>query len=95
MNSPSFIVLLLALVSPTLAGLYVHKHLVMCLTDVFNLWIAYGDLRIDDGGSSGRLEFQRWDGTWGTVCDNGFNDDAADVACNQLGYRRASSYDNT
>jgi len=57
--------------------------------------IAYGDLRIERGESSGRLEFQRRDGTWGTVCERGFNDDAADVACNQLGYRRASSYDIT
>jgi len=57
--------------------------------------IAYGDLRINGGGSSGRLEFQNFDGRWGTVCDNGFDDDEADVACRQLGYRRASSVDNT
>jgi len=57
--------------------------------------IAYGDLRISGGGSSGRLEFRDSDGRWGTVCDDGFNDDEADVACRQLGYRRSSSVDNT
>ncbi|XP_065913384.1 egg peptide speract receptor-like isoform X2 [Dysidea avara] len=49
----------------------------------------YGSLRITDGGDSGRLEFQDDSGVWGTVCSNGFGDDAAYVACSQLGYHRA------
>ena len=40
------------------------------------------------GGSSkreGRLEVYH-DGVWGTVCDDDFNDAAARVACNSLGF---------
>ena len=55
--------------------------------------LDYGDLRIcnDDGGcgvKSGRLEFQDEDGTWGTVCSYGFDDNsnAVQVVCRQLGY---------
>jgi len=33
----------------------------------------------------GRLEVKR-DGVWGTVCDDGFNDAAARVACVELGF---------
>ena len=46
-------------------------------------------MRIYEGGDSGRLDFQLGDGRWGTVCKNGFDDDAGDVACDQLGYLRA------
>jgi len=38
----------------------------------------------DDRGTEGRLEV-RHDGSWGTVCDDNFNDAAARVACYQLG----------
>ena len=51
----------------------------------------YGDLRINGDGDSGRLEFKRSDGSWGTVCDDGFDNDAGDVACRQLGYKRLGS----
>ncbi|XP_065916105.1 macrophage scavenger receptor types I and II-like [Dysidea avara] len=51
---------------------------------------SYGDLRIYGGGDSGRLEFRLDNGTWGTVCNEGFDDDAGDVACIQLGYRQSS-----
>ena len=47
---------------------------------------SFGDVRIANGGDSGRLEFRNVDGRWGTVCRNGFDDDAADVACRQLDY---------
>ena len=52
--------------------------------------IAFGDVWINDGGSSGRLEFQIDNDIWGTVCRGGFNNDAGDVACRQLGYVRSS-----
>ena len=45
----------------------------------------YGDLWIFGGSDSGTLEF-RLNNTWGYVCSSGFNDDAAGVACRQLGY---------
>ena len=52
--------------------------------------LGYGALRIFGGGDSGRLEFQLANGTWGTICDKGFDNDAGKVACRQLGYRRSS-----
>lgn len=51
---------------------------------------GYGAIRINGGGDSGQLEFRDYDGDWGTVCDRGFDREAADVACKQLGYRRSS-----
>ena len=52
------------------------------------LSVAYGDLRISGGGRSGLLQF--YDRGWGAVCKDGFDDDAGDVACRQLGYVRFS-----
>jgi len=40
---------------------------------------------VGDSGSKGRLEVYH-NGTWGTVCDNGFTDTAARVVCYSLGY---------
>ena len=45
------------------------------------------------GLSRGRLEVYVG-GEWGTVCDDGFGQNDADVACRQLGYARASSFDD-
>ena len=58
------------------------KLILTCPTD-------FADLRIYEGGDSGRLDFRISDGSWGTVCQSGFDDDAADVACDQLGYLRS------
>jgi len=48
--------------------------------------IAYGDLRISGGGKDGKLEFQVSYGDWRSICTDGFDDEAGDVACRQLGY---------
>ena len=49
----------------------------------------YGELQISSRGKSGPLEFYNGS-NWGAICTNGFNDDAGDVACKQLGYRGSS-----
>ncbi len=41
--------------------------------------------------NNGRLEIYAG-GQWGTVCDDGFTQGDATVACNQLGFLYASSY---
>ena len=54
-----------------------------------------GDLRLNTEGStqtfSGRLDIY-YNGQWGTVCDNGFAQTEADVACRQLGFIEALYY---
>lgn len=58
---------------------------------VINLYILeYGDVRISGGGNSGRLEIQDENDEWGTICDNGFDSRAGDVACSELGYYKSS-----
>ena len=48
-----------------------------------------GTLRIIGSKRSGQLQY--YNGTnWGDVCRNGFDDEAGDVACRQLGYLRSS-----
>ena len=54
--------------------------------------VGFGDLRIAGGGRSGTLEFRQNNGTWGYVCNSGFDNNAARVACRQLGYNTSGSY---
>jgi len=41
---------------------------------------------VGNGGNEGRLEI-RYGEVWGTVCDDYFNKNAADVACAVLGFQ--------
>ena len=50
-----------------------------------------GDLRLTGGGNRGRLQVYHND-RWGAVCDDGFGQEEADVACWQLGFPGADSY---
>ena len=56
--------------------------------------VPYGSIRLSNetavtlGALGGRLEIFR-DGEWGTMCINGFNYEAANVSCQQLGFSRA------
>ena len=47
----------------------------------------HDDIQLVDGGVSyeGRVEYCN-DGLWGTVCDDGWTELDAAVACSQLGY---------
>ena len=54
-------------------------------------YVGYGNLQLqtvfdNSSNNHGRLMFRRYDGRWGYVCNTGFDDDAGQVACRQLGY---------
>ena len=56
------------------------------------MFTEYGDLRLTEGGSDsdGALEFDTGDRDWTPICKSGFDNDAGDVACKQLGYKQSS-----
>ena len=52
-----------------------------------------GDLRLTGGGNKGRLQVY-YNGRWGGVCDDGFGQEEADVACRQLDFPQADRYES-
>ena len=52
-----------------------------------------GELRLTGGGKQGRLQVY-YNDRWGGVCDDGFGQEEADVACRQLDYPGADRYES-
>ena len=50
-------------------------------------------VRLHDGGVSyeGRVEYCKY-GVWGTVCDDGWTREDAEVVCSQLGHPRDGEF---
>ena len=76
-------------------GVLTHVILHICSVQVcilqnicaFALWICHIDVRLEDGNGnfSGRVEIL-YDGEWGTVCSDEFDENDAAVVCRQAGY---------
>ena len=65
---------------------YMLSHIVVNASHVPTVSCTYGDVRLVNGSDSseGRVEICIND-EWGTVCDDVWSDNNADVVCRQVG----------
>ena len=67
--------------------LYHTTHITFC-----NLFVVDASIRLSDGSNEqeGRVEIM-YQGIWGTICDDGWDDTDATVVCRELGYSHGNA----